>query len=161
MRRIRMGAGSMTFLHRAGLIAKITAQAMLAPVAYAACALIVREGKVLLVRHSYVSGWLLPGGGVARGEPAQAAILREMREEIGMTRASTPTLFGLYSRKAGWATNVIALYRFDDMEFMFRPNLEVREILFADPREPPEGTPLSVRRRLAELTGLQPRSPYW
>jgi ADP-ribose pyrophosphatase YjhB (NUDIX family) len=151
----------MSFLRRIGLTAKITAQALLAPVAYGACALIVRDGKVLLVRHTYVSGWLLPGGGVARGEPAQDAILREMREEIGMTSASPPTLFGLYSRKAGWATNVIALYRFDDMEFMFRPNLEVREILFADPRVPPDGTPASVRRRLAELAGLQPPSPYW
>src|ERR1700744_1578953 len=107
----------MSILARMGLTAKITAQALLAPVAYAACALIVRDGKVLLVRHSYVSGWLLPGGGVARGEPAEDAILREMREEIGMTRASPPALFGLYSRRAGWATNVIALYRFDDMEF--------------------------------------------
>lgn len=146
---------------RIGLVAKITAQALLAPVAYAACALIERDGKVLLVRHSYVPGWLLPGGGVARGEAAEHTVIREMREEIGLVRCGTPELFGLYSRKAGWATNVIVLYRLRDAEFTFVPNLEIREIQFADPENPPQGTPLSVATRLKEFAGLQPRSPFW
>ena len=143
------------------MIAKITAQAFLAPVAYGACGLIERDGKVLLVRHSYVAGWLLPGGGARRGEPAEQAIVRELREEIGLMRSAPPELFGLYSRTAGWATNVIALYRMRDAEFAFRPNLEVREILFTDPEAPPDGTPNSVRRRLAEFAGMEPRSPHW
>ena len=148
-------------LNRIALIAKITAQALLAPVAYAACALVERDGKVLLVRHSYVAGWLLPGGGVARGEPAEQAILREMKEEIGLERCAPPELFGLYSRRTGWATNVIALYRLRDAEFTFKPNAEIREIQFADPANPPEGTPRSVATRLKEVAGLQPRSPFW
>jgi len=146
---------------RAALVAKITAQAMTAPVALGACALIEREGKVLLVRHSYVAGWLLPGGGVRRGEPPADAILREMKEEIGLTGSAQPQLFGLYSRKAGWATNVIALFHLRDAEFRFTPNVEIREIVFADPLAPPARTPPSVRRRLAEFAGTQPKSPYW
>jgi 8-oxo-dGTP pyrophosphatase MutT (NUDIX family) len=148
-------------IRRIGLLAKITAQAVLAPVAYGACGLIERDGKVLLVRHSYVAGWLLPGGGVRRGEPAEQAVVRELREEIGLVRSAPPELFGLYSRRAGWATNVIALYRLKDAEFVFKPNLEVREILFTDPRRPPDGTPNSIRRRLAEFADMEPRSPHW
>ncbi len=147
-------------MQRAGLIAKVTVQALLAPVAFAACALVERDGKVLLVRHSYVPGWLLPGGGVRRGEPPADAILRELKEEIGLVRAAPPVFFGLYSRKTGWATNVIALYRLSDAEFAFRPNLEIREIVFADPAAPPPNTPPSVRRRLAEFGGA-PLAPYW
>ncbi|HVU21174.1 MAG TPA: NUDIX domain-containing protein [Rhizomicrobium sp.] len=148
-------------LRRMGLVAKITAQAMLAPVAYAACALVERDGKILLARHSYVSGWLLPGGGVNRGEAAEHAVIREMKEEIGLISSAPPELFGLYSRKAGWTTNVIVLYRLRDAQFTFVPNAEIREVQFVDPTAPPDGTPRSVATRLREFAGLQPRSPFW
>lgn len=41
-------------------------------------------GRLLLIRNSYRPGWSLPGGGVARGEAADAAALREVREELGV-----------------------------------------------------------------------------
>lgn len=46
------------------------------------------EGRVLLIRHSYGSGkWMLPGGGVGRGEAVLAAAIRETREETGCVLA--------------------------------------------------------------------------
>ena len=42
------------------------------------------EGRVLLVRHAYGSGWwMAPGGGLSRGEAPIAGALRELREETG------------------------------------------------------------------------------
>ncbi len=43
----------------------------------------VRHGQVLLIRHTYHDGWLLPGGGVKKGETLEAAARREACEEIG------------------------------------------------------------------------------
>ena len=43
------------------------------------------EGKVILVRLRYAPGWRLPGGGRAESEDPRDAVLRELREEIGMT----------------------------------------------------------------------------
>lgn len=42
------------------------------------------QGRVLLIRHSYGSGkWMLPGGGLARGEDPVAGATRELFEETG------------------------------------------------------------------------------
>lgn len=43
-------------------------------------------GKLVLVKLTYAEGWRVPGGGVGRNETAERAILRELAEEIGMTR---------------------------------------------------------------------------
>jgi len=137
-------------------------RALLAPVALGAHALVLDEkGRVGLVRHSYRNGWSLPGGGVARAEPPVHAILRELREELGTVESDPPEFFGLYSRPYGWATNVVALYRLTNARVTFRPNLEVRELIFVDPAAPPEGTTMGTRRRLAELVNHTPPSPYW
>ena len=50
-------------------------------------------GQVLLIRHSYGSGnWMLPGGGLGRGEEPLAAALRELAEETGLALVQ-PRLF--------------------------------------------------------------------
>lgn len=46
---------------------------------------LTRERKLVLVKLRYARGWRLPGGGRRSGEYAQAAVIRELREEIGMT----------------------------------------------------------------------------
>ena len=43
------------------------------------------DGKVVLVMLSYAYGWRLPGGGKKKAEDSETAMLRELREEIGLT----------------------------------------------------------------------------
>lgn len=43
------------------------------------------SGTILLVRLTYAPNWRLPGGGRKRNEPEAEAILRELREEIGLS----------------------------------------------------------------------------
>ncbi len=46
---------------------------------------LTEQGQVVLVRLTYANGWHLPGGGRGRREPPEAAMLRELRQEIGLT----------------------------------------------------------------------------
>lgn len=149
-------------LTKAGLNALLGFKALISPVAFGVCAIVDEgDGEVLLVKHSYRRGWHLPGGGVARGEPPADAILRELREEIGLVRCDAPELVGLFTQPVVWITNVIALYRVRRAEIRFRPGPEIREIVRADPAAPPRGTTSATRRRLAEFAGEAEPSGYW
>lgn len=119
-----------------------------------------KDGRVLLVRHSYLPGWHLPGGGVGRGEHPDIALRRELGEEVGLS-GGTVQFFACYARKVGWVSAPVMLYRVEGATTAFRPNLEIRAICFADPAAPPEGTGPAVLRRLAELDGRTSLSPHW
>jgi 8-oxo-dGTP diphosphatase len=58
-----------------------------APILGGASGLIVRDGKVLLIRRGkepYKDHWSLPGGGVEPGETVREAVKREVLEETGL-----------------------------------------------------------------------------
>jgi ADP-ribose pyrophosphatase YjhB (NUDIX family) len=54
------------------------------------------DGRLLLQRRSDNGLWAVPGGAVEIGESVSAAIVREMREETGLTVA-IERLVGVYS----------------------------------------------------------------
>lgn len=131
------------------------------PVDLGVAALVEQGGKYVLVRHSYQPGWFLPGGAVDRGEAPADAIVRELQEEIGLTRSAPPQLLGVYTRRVLWASNVILLYRVREARFVFRPSWEIRDITLADPADLPAGTTPGVRRRFLELIGEASPTPHW
>ena len=50
-------------------------------------AIIVQDGRILLVKHAKAGReyWMLPGGGVGPGEPLSEALERELQEEVCIT----------------------------------------------------------------------------
>ncbi|MCA1299319.1 NUDIX domain-containing protein [Stappia indica] len=121
-------------------------------------------GSVLLVRHSYLPGWYLPGGGVDPGETLAAAACRELAEETGVLCEAAPELFAIYHNAQGHPRDHVALYRvsrFTVPEGALAPNVEIREAGFFPLADLPEGTTPATRRRLAELAGAAPVSEVW
>jgi ADP-ribose pyrophosphatase YjhB (NUDIX family) len=137
-------------------------RALVAPMVVGATAIVEDEaGRVLVVRHSYLPGWHFPGGGVGAGEAPAAAVLRELKEEVGLLRCAPPELVGVFTRRIGWVTNHIVLYRVRQAQIAFTPNLEIREAVFIDAAAPPPGTTAGTRRRLAELRGQAVQDLRW
>jgi 8-oxo-dGTP pyrophosphatase MutT (NUDIX family) len=147
---------------RASLALSLAFRAYRTPVALGTNAIVeLTSGKVVLVRHRYMPGLCFPGGGILPGEAPAVAIMRELEEEIGLLRFDSRELSGLYTRKVGWTTNLIALYRLRNAAIAFKPNIEISEIADVDPRNPPPDTSPATRRRLAEFTGTAAISRYW
>lgn len=118
------------------------------------------EGRVLLVRQTYMTGWRLPGGGIDHGEAPEKALRRELHEEVGLT-GGTVRLFSLYSRKVWWLTHLTALYVIEGAGIDFHPNWEVRDVCWVSPATPPPDTAAATARRLAELAGNATPDPHW
>ena len=57
-----------------------------------ATAIVVRSGKVLLVREAGVHYFSLPGGGIHEGENAEVAAAREIWEELGLVAVKAERL---------------------------------------------------------------------
>ena len=54
------------------------------------------DKRVFLVKHSYVSGWHLPGGGVEVGETFGDALRRELMEEGRIELVGEARLHGVF-----------------------------------------------------------------
>jgi ADP-ribose pyrophosphatase YjhB (NUDIX family) len=118
--------------------------------------------EVLLVRHSYAPGWLLPGGGVERGETLAESAVREVREEAAIMAEEDPVLHGIFLNDAQFPGDHVACFvlrRFRAARFT--PTAEIAEARFCPIHALPEGTTPGTRRRLAEVLEGVPVSRTW
>src|SRR5215831_4653331 len=111
------------------------------------------ENRVFLVRHSYVNGWYLPGGGVDLGETMEAAMRRELKEEGDIDLTGEAVLHGIFlnshvSRRDHVAVYVVRQFKQDRLP---EPNHEIIECGFFAATALPEGTTPGTRLRIAEV----------
>lgn len=118
-------------------------------------------GQLVLVRHSYIDGWHLPGGGQNAGESAEAAVLRELREEAGMVSHGPVRVLGLLQHRPNFRRDTVTLALVEQVEFAFRPSLEIVEAGAFDPDALPEGTTAGTGRRIAEWRDGRPIPEAW
>ena len=117
------------------------------------------ETRVFLVKHSYVSGWHLPGGGVEVGETFCGALKRELMEEGRIELSGEPVLHGVFfnsyaSRRDHVAVYVVRQFRQDRLP---EPNREIIDCGFFEASALPQDTTEGTRLRIAEV--LENRQP--
>ncbi|WJH40427.1 NUDIX domain-containing protein [Aliirhizobium terrae] len=120
------------------------------------------EGRIFLVRHTYVPGWYMPGGGMERGETALGALHKELREEGNLVVRGEPQLFHVYYNRKASKRDHVLFYRVDVEQTAPRaPNMEIAESGFYSLEALPDGVTDATLRRLQELSGKAERSDYW
>jgi ADP-ribose pyrophosphatase YjhB (NUDIX family) len=122
-----------------------------------------RDDRVFLVKHSYVAGWHLPGGGVEVGETVTEALERELIEEGRIEILGEPVLHGVYlnshvSRRDHVAVFVVRQFRQDRPA---EPNREILASGFFPPDALPDGTTEGTRRRIKEVLDGAVRITTW
>jgi 8-oxo-dGTP pyrophosphatase MutT (NUDIX family) len=111
--------------------------------------MMLQDGKVWLVRQTYMPGWFMPGGGIKKGETLDQAVRREAREETGAELGEL-TLIGAYTNLTEWKSDHNILFICDNFDFKSKPDSEIAELQAFALNELPDDLWPGHRRRLQE-----------
>lgn len=123
-----------------------------------------RDAKtVFLIRHTYVPGWQLPGGGVETDETLEEALRRELQEEGNIECTEPPQLVSVHHNKFASRRDHVAVYLITNFRQTApkTPDHEVAEAGFFPVDKLPDGVTPGTQRRINEIVGGAPASPYW
>ena len=121
------------------------------------------RGRIFLVKHSYIVGWHLPGGGVEPGETLLQALARELREEGNIDLTGPPRLHGMFFNKRVSRRDHVALFvvREFSQSAIPKPNAEIVAHGYFPLDALPNDTSAATRARIAEVIGGAPVSEWW
>lgn len=121
------------------------------------------QGSVFLIRHTYVPGWQLPGGGVETGQTIEEALARELVEEGNIELTAPAALRSVHLNRATSRRDHVALFLVSGFRQRApkAPDREIAESGFFRLDGLPDGVTRATLERLDEVFGGAPVSPYW
>jgi 8-oxo-dGTP pyrophosphatase MutT (NUDIX family) len=121
------------------------------------------DDRVFLVKHSYVSGWHLPGGGVEVGETMLDALRRELIEEGRIELQDEPILHGIFLNRHVSRRDHVAIYlvKHFSQDRLPEPNREIIACGFFAASALPDETTQGTRQRISEVLEGKPKTVTW
>ena len=121
-----------------------------------------KDGRIFLVRHSYIPGWHMPGGGVERYETVREALTKELREEGNLQLTAPATLIHVYYNRRTSKRDHVVFFRCEVEQSAPRPrDHEIVESGFFALDALPKDVTGATLRRLKELSGEAPKAEEW
>lgn len=119
--------------------------------------------SIFLIRHTYVPGWQLPGGGVETGETMEQALAREVMEEGNILITGAPRLVSIHHNSRASRRDHVGLYVIDEFRQTApkKPDREIAEAGFFRLDNLPQGVTPATLRRIREVFEQASVSPHW
>lgn len=120
------------------------------------------SGRILLIKHTYLPGWHLPGGGVEHGETTALAVRRETEEEAGIRAEGGIELFGIYANHRRFRGDHVVVYRIRQWTACPPDNEgEIEAVDWFDPADLPADISPATQRRIRECLGETACAETW
>ena len=109
------------------------------------------NGNIVLVKLRYARGWRLPGGGRSGCELAELAVLRDLREEIGMTSHRSVEPVGELRDCIDFKRDTSSIFIVRDVRFRPKWSLEVEDVTEVAIDQLPQNTTPHTARLIRTL----------
>ncbi len=120
------------------------------------------KGRIFLVRHTYVPGWHLPGGGVEKGQTVFNTLEQELAEEGNLQLSGPAQLFNVYLNPTSHRDHIVLFICRDVLQVRAHvPDWEIAQTGFFTPDALPACTTPATKRRLAELSSQGEPARRW
>jgi 8-oxo-dGTP pyrophosphatase MutT (NUDIX family) len=122
-----------------------------------------RQNRVFLIKHSYATGWHLPGGGVEVGETLLEALKRELMEEGNIEITASPALHGVFFHPVYSRRDHVTIYVVREFQQTSapQPNREIADHGFFAPDALPPDTTNGTRARIEEVLSGKESTERW
>ena len=123
--------------------------------------LVFKDHKILLVKHRYGKFWIMPGGGINKGEKPESAAIRETKEEVGIIVEKIDFKIGYYKNTTGGKNDNIHCFvatqirEIPNFKRTFINFLEIENSKWFNINDLPEGTSPPTRSRIREFLAEQ------
>ncbi|WP_206245193.1 NUDIX domain-containing protein [Novosphingobium terrae] len=103
-------------------------------------------GNIFIVHHRYRKGWHLPGGNFSGSEHPRKAIMRELKEEIGLSEFEKCGFVARFDETWNGVEMDFWLFYVSAAKVAWKPSLEIDRVEKVNPLNMPVDAPVAKMR---------------